>query len=48
MYKVEFSYPMGVWTSESYDDAYNRLMNEPLFDGEELKNILDKIEWLEG
>lgn len=30
------------------DDAYNKLMNEPLFDGEALKDIIDKIEWLEG
>ena len=32
----------------SDDDAYNKLMNEPLFDGEALKDIIDKIEWLEG
>ena len=32
---------------DSYDDAYNKLMDEPLFDGEALKDILDKIEWLE-
>lgn len=32
----------------SDDDAYNKLMNEPLFSGEALRDILDKIEWLEG
>lgn len=32
----------------SNDDAYNKLMNEPLFGGEALKDIIDKIEWLEG
>jgi|GEM_PF-1031620 len=32
----------------SDDDAYNKLMNEPLFDGEALKDIIDKFEWLEG
>ena len=32
----------------SNDDAYNKLMNEPLFGGEALKDILDNIEWLEG
>ena len=32
----------------SDDDAYDKLMNEPLFGGEALKDILDKIEWLEG
>ena len=30
------------------DDAYQKLMNEPLFGGEALKDILDEIEWLEG
>lgn len=30
------------------EDAYQKLMNEPLFCGEALKDILDKIEWLEG
>ena len=30
------------------DDAYDKLMNEPLFDGEALKDIIGKIEWLEG
>jgi hypothetical protein len=30
------------------DEAYQKLMNEPLFAGEALKDILDKIEWLEG
>ena len=33
---------------ESYDDAYQKLMNDPLFNGEALKDILDKIEWLES
>ena len=33
---------------ESYDDAYQKLMSEPLFSGEALKDILDKIEWLES
>ena len=33
---------------DSYDDAYNKLMSEPLFGGETLKDIIDKIEWLEG
>lgn len=33
---------------DSYDDAYQKLMNEPLFDGKALKDILDKIEWLES
>ena len=32
----------------SDDEAFQKLMNEPLFCGEALKNILDKIEWLEG
>ena len=32
----------------SNDDAYNKLMNEPLFGGEALKDIIDRIEWLEG
>ena len=32
----------------SDDDAYDKLMNEPLFGGEALKDIIDKIEWLEG
>ena len=32
----------------SDDDAYNKLMNEPLFCGEALKDIIDKIEWLES
>ena len=32
----------------SNDDAYQKLMNEPLFGGEALKDILDEIEWLEG
>jgi len=30
----------------SDDDAYEKLMSQPLFSGEALKNILDKIEWL--
>ena len=30
------------------DDAYQKLMNEPLFGGEALKDILYDIEWLEG
>ena len=30
------------------DEAYFKLLNEPLFSGEALKDILDKIEWLEG
>ena len=33
---------------ESYEDAYQKLMNEPLFNNEALKDILDKIEWLES
>ena len=33
---------------ESYDDAYQKLMNDPLFNGEALKDILNKIEWLES
>ncbi len=33
---------------DSDDDAYKKLMNEPLFGGEALKDILDEIEWLEG
>ena len=33
---------------ESYDDAYQKLMNNPLFNGEALKDILNKIEWLES
>lgn len=33
---------------DTNDDAYQKLMNEPLFGGEALKDILDKIEWLEG
>lgn len=33
---------------DSYDDAYQKLMNELLFEGEALKDILDKIEWLES
>ena len=33
---------------ESYDDAYQKLMNDPLFNGEPLKDILNKIEWLES
>ena len=33
---------------ESYDDAYDKLMNEPLFGDEALKDILNNIEWLEG
>lgn len=33
---------------ENNDDAFNKLMNEPLFSGEALKDIIDKIEWLEG
>lgn len=44
-------YEIDCWievTGESYDDAYDKLMNEPLFGGEALKDILDKIEWLEG
>lgn len=32
----------------SDEEAFQKLMNEPLFSGEALKNILDKIEWLEG
>lgn len=30
----------------SNDDAYEKLMSQPLFSGEALKDILDKIEWL--
>ena len=30
----------------SDDDAYEKLMSQPLFSGEALKNILGKIEWL--
>ena len=33
---------------DTNDDAYQKLMNEPLFGGEALKDILDEIEWLEG
>ena len=32
----------------SDEEAFQKLMNEPLFSGEALKDILDKIEWLEG
>lgn len=32
----------------SDEEAFQKLMNESLFSGEALKNILDKIEWLEG
>ncbi len=30
----------------SNDDAYEKLMSQPLFSGEALRDILDKIEWL--
>lgn len=33
---------------DTNDDAYQKLMNEPLFGGEALKDILDEIEWFEG
>lgn len=33
---------------DTNDDAYQKLMNEPLFGGKALKDILDEIEWLEG
>ncbi|MBR0295749.1 MAG: hypothetical protein IJQ67_07655 [Bacilli bacterium] len=33
---------------DSDDDAYKKLMSEPLYGGEALKDILDEIEWLEG
>ena len=33
---------------DTNDDAYQKLMNEPLFGGEALKDILGEIEWLEG
>ena len=33
---------------DTNDDAYQKLMNEPLFGGDALKDILDEIEWLEG
>lgn len=33
---------------DSYDDAFDKLMNEPLFDGSALKDIINDIEWLEG
>ena len=33
---------------DSDDDVYKKLMSEPLFGGEALKDILDEIEWLEG
>ena len=32
----------------SNEEAFQKLMNEPLFSGEALKDILDKVEWLEG
>ncbi len=32
----------------SNDDAFQKLMNESLFMGNALKDILDKIEWIEG
>ena len=32
----------------SDDDAFNKLMNQPLFDGFALKDIINDIEWLEG
>lgn len=31
-----------------FERIYQKLINEPLFDGEALKDILDKIEWLES
>lgn len=45
--KYEIDYWIEV-VGETYDDAYKKLMNEPLFCGEALKDILDKIEWLES
>lgn len=30
------------------DDAFYHLMNDPLFDGEALKDIIDEIDWLES
>ena len=44
-------YEIDYWievVGESYEDAYQKLINEPLFSGEALKDILDKIEWLES
>ena len=43
-YEIDYFFDI---EGDSYDDAYNKLMNEPLFGGEALKDILDKIEWLE-
>ena len=31
---------------DSDDDAYNKLMNEPLFEKQALKDIINEIEWL--
>lgn len=44
-YEIDYFFDI---EGDSYDDAYNKLMNEPLFGGEALKDILDKIEWLES
>lgn len=43
-------YEIDYWievVGSSYDDAYQKLMNEALFGGEALKDIINEIEWLE-
>lgn len=32
----------------TYEEAYNKLISEPLFNGNALKDIIEQVEWLEA